>query len=125
MRERAAAIVDAATTRCYTLCEMCGNEGRRRNSSGWLHVACDATRQRDEDVNEEAFAVLTAYTRGQLSRGQAMATFSLDWYGDLLRLLRGVGLKVQQSSSEDLATMDACIAQVFSGAMSCTQETNG
>lgn len=42
VRERATAIVDAAATRCDTLCEVCGNEGRSRNNSGWFRVACDA-----------------------------------------------------------------------------------
>lgn len=42
VRERATAIVDAAAIRCSTICEVCGNEGQSRNSSGWLRIACDA-----------------------------------------------------------------------------------
>ena len=75
-------------------------------------------------MNEDTFGTLTAYTRGHISRGQAMRSVGLDWYGDLIILLRSAGLEVQQPSPEELAAMDTSVASVFSGATSRSQESN-
>ncbi len=42
VRARANEIIDAAAARCLTLCQQCGAPGQKRNTKGWLHVACDA-----------------------------------------------------------------------------------
>lgn len=41
VRARATEIIDAAAARCLTLCQQCGSPGRKRNTEGWHHVACD------------------------------------------------------------------------------------
>lgn len=81
------------------------------------------TRQRDDDVTDEVFDVLTAYTRGHISRGQAMRSLELDWYGDLIVLVRSAGLEVQQPSPEDLSGMAASIAAVFGNTWHETDES--
>lgn len=40
VRERATAIVNAASERCESRCERCGAPGVLRNDSGWLNIAC-------------------------------------------------------------------------------------
>ena len=42
VRERATAIVDAASKRCESRCERCGAPGVLLNNGGWLRVACTA-----------------------------------------------------------------------------------
>jgi len=41
VRARASEIIDAAAARCQALCQHCGAPGQKRNTKGWLHVACD------------------------------------------------------------------------------------
>lgn len=74
-------------------------------------------------MNQDTFGTLTAYTRGHISRGQAMRNLGLDWYGDLIILLRSAGLEVQQPSPEDLAAMDASIAAVIGNTTLKTDES--
>ena len=87
-----------------------------------VEVGCTSSamtmRQRDDDVNEKRFATLTEYAHGRISRGHAMEKLGLNWYGDLLGLLRSAGLCIQPPSPEDLAAIDASVAHVFRGAAS-------
>lgn len=42
VRERATAIIDAASARCESRCERCGAPGVLLNDGGWLRIACTA-----------------------------------------------------------------------------------
>jgi len=66
-------------------------------------------------MTPQYLAILTAYCSGGVSRAGALEAPGIDWYSDLLCLLRSAGLNVQQPTPEDLAIMDEAVEQVFGG----------
>ena len=66
-------------------------------------------------MTPQYLAILTAYCSGGVSRAGALEAPGIDWYSDLLCLLRSAGLSVQQPTPEDLAIMDEAVKRVFGG----------
>jgi len=66
-------------------------------------------------MTPQYLATLTASCSGGVSRPGALEALGIDWYSDLLCLLRSAGLSVQQPTPEDLAIMDEAVKRVFGG----------
>lgn len=56
-----------------------------------------------EDASKKA--VLTAYSRGTLSRSEAMNQLGMEWYGELLDALSAAGIESPSLPEAELAAM--------------------